>query len=331
MNTPDLSTTYLGLQLKNPIIVGSSSLTDSVEKIVKIEKMGAAAVVLKSLFEEEIIMEMEEQTHSMTNRHFVFPETMDDMETIETANILADYLELISASKKSVAIPVIASINCMSSQKWTYFAKEIEKAGADALELNLFFLPSDTRNGEKEIADATSEIIASVKQTIKIPVSLKISAYQSNLIRYTELIDQSGVAGIVLFNRSWLPDIDINQLVISSGFVLSSPSDLGNTLRWVSILSGRTTCDIAASTGIHDGAGVIKQILAGAQVCQVVSSLYLNDLFQLDKMINDLSKWMVSNEFRSLKEFRGRLSQSNSGNPAAWERVQFMKHFRNFV
>lgn len=331
MNTPDLSTSYLGLPLKNPIIIGSSGLTDSVEKIVKLEKMGAAAVVLKSLFEEEIIMEMEEQTHAMTNRHFIFPETMDYMESIDTVNILADYLELISASKKAVEIPVIASINCVSSQKWIYFAKEIEKAGADALELNLFFLPSDSRRGEKEIAEATSEIIANVKQTIKIPISLKISGYQSNLIAYTQNIAEAGVEGIVLFNRSWLPDIDINQLVISSGFVLSSPSDLGNTLRWVSILSGRLDCNIAASTGIHDGAGVIKQLLAGARVCQVVSSLYINDLIQIEKMISALSKWMITNEFERIDEFRGRLSQVNSGNPAAWERVQFMKHFRNFV
>lgn len=253
------------------------------------------------------------------------------METTDTVNILADYLELIAASKRSVQIPIIASINCVSSQKWTFFAREIEKAGADALELNLFFLPSDSQRGEKEIADATFEIISKVKRTVKIPVALKISAFQSNLIRYSEYIDQAGVEGIVLFNRSWLPDIDIHQLVISSGFVLSSPSDLGNTLRWVSMLSGRLNCDVAASTGVHDGAGLIKQLLAGAQVCQVVSTLYLHDLAQIGKMTEDLSAWMVANEFESIGEFRGRLKQSNSGNPAAWERVQFMKHFRNFV
>jgi len=246
-------------------------------------------------------------------------------------NILADYLELIRASKNAVGIPVIASVNCVSSQKWTYFAREIEKAGADALELNLFFLPSDSKRGEKEIADITFEIISKVKRTIKIPVTLKISAFQSNLIRYCEYIDQAGVEGVVLFNRSWLPDIDINHLVLSSGFVLSSPSDLGNTLRWISMLSGRLNCDIAASTGVHDGAGLIKQLLAGATVCQIVSTLYINDLVQIEKMTDELSKWMISHEFESINEFRGRLSQSNSGNPAAWERVQFMKHFRNFI
>ncbi len=328
---PDLSTSYLGLHLKNPIIVGSSGLTDSVEKIKNLEDMGAAAVVLKSLFEEEIIIEMEETIYTMTNRHFVFPETMDYMETVVKEDMLLNYLELISEAKKVVEIPVIASINCVSSQKWTYFAKEIEKAGADALELNLFFLPSDSHRGEKEIMEATLDIISKVKGIIRIPVALKISAFQSNLIRYVEHIDQSGVEGIVLFNRSWLPDIDINHLVISSGFVLSSPADLGNTLRWVSLVSGRVNCDIVASTGIHDGAGLIKQLLAGAHACQVVSTLYINETSNIRKMTDDLSNWMEVHEFDSIDEFRGRFSQVNSGNPAAWERVQFMKHFRNLV
>ena len=327
----DLSTTYLGFQLKNPIIVGSSGLTDSVEKIIHLEAMGAGAVVLKSLFEEEIIMEMEETIYAMTNRNFVFPETMDYMETIVKDDILLNYLELIADAKKAVEIPVIASINCVSSQKWTYFAKEIEKAGADALELNLFFLPTDTQRGEKEIMQATFDIISKVKGSIRIPVALKISTFQSNLLRYVEHIDQAGVEGIVLFNRSWLPDIDINHLVVSSGFVLSSPSDIGNTLRWVSLVSGRVNCDIVASTGVHDGAGLIKQLLVGANACQIVSTLYINDLSHIRKMTDDLSKWMEDHEFESISAFKGRLSQANSGNPAAWERVQFMKHFRNFI
>jgi len=327
----DLSTNYLGLLLKNPIIVGSCGLTDSVGKIINLEAMGAGAVVLKSLFEEEIIYEMEETIHTMTNRHFVFPETMDYLETVFKEDILTNYIELISDAKKAVSIPVIASINCVSSQKWTYIAEEIEKAGADALELNLFFLPSDIQRGEKEITEITLEIISKVKRSVRIPVALKIGAFQSNMIRYAELIDQAGIEGIVMFNRSWLPDIDINHLVASSGFVLSSPSDLGNTLRWVSIMSGRVNCDIAASTGVHDANGLIKILLAGAHACQVVSTLYINDISHIGIMIEELSKWMFLHEFKSIGEFRGRLCQANSGNPAAWERVQFMKHFRNFI
>lgn len=327
----DLSISYLGLQLKNPIIVGSSGLTDSVEKIKNLEAMGAGAVVLKSLFEEEIIMEMEEAIYTMTNRHFVFPETMDYMETVVKDDILANYLKLIASAKESVKIPVIASINCVSPQKWTSFAKEIEKAGADALELNLFFLPSDNQRGEQELMDTTLEIISKVKENINIPIALKISPYQTNIIKLVESVDNKGVAGVVLFNRSWMPDIDIHNFVISSGPVLSSPSDLGNTLRWVSILSGRVVCDVAASTGVHDGAGLIKQLLAGAQAVQIVSTLYINDLTKIRKMTDELAQWMDKNGFGSIGEFRGRVSRANAGNPAAWERVQFMKHFRNFI
>lgn len=327
----DLTTNYLGLKLKNPIVIGSSGLTDTVDKIIRLEEMGAGAVVLKSLFEEEIVLEMEETIYKMTNRHFVFPETMDYTETVMQEDLKTNYLELISEAKNAVSIPIIASINCISSENWFRFAKEIEKAGADAIELNLSFLPSDTKRGEKELMDLTFEIISKVKGSVRIPVALKISPYQLNLIRYAELVDQAGVEAIVLFNRTWMPDIDIDKMVLSSGFVLSSPSDLGNTLRWVSLLSGRLNCDLAASSGVHDGAGLIKQLLAGSQVVQVVSALYIHDLIQIRKMSDELSHWMDRHEFREIDDFRGRLSHEKSGNPAAWERVQFMKHFHNFI
>lgn len=327
----DLSVNWLGLRLKNPIVVASCGLTDSVKKIEYLESKGAAAVVLKSLFEEEIIIEMEEANHSMTNRHFVFPETFDYMDSIAKRNLLQDYLKLIRDAKSEVKIPIIASINCVSSQKWMYFAKEIEDAGADALELNLFFLPSDKKRGEREIVDITNEVIAKVKTRVSLPLSLKISAYQSNLMNYIENIDKKGVEGIVLFNRSWSPDIDIHNFVVTSGYVLSSSANMGNTLRWVSMVSNRVNCDIAASTGIHDGEGLIKQLLAGATVVQVASTLYINGPSYLTEMLNVLREWMLDNEFNSLDDFRGRMSQSNAGNPASWERVQFMKHFRNFL
>jgi dihydroorotate dehydrogenase (fumarate) len=327
----DLSVNYLGLQLKNPIVIASCGLTDSVKKIEYLESKGAGAVVLKSLFEEEIIIEMKEANHSMTNRQFVFPETLDYMDSVGKKDLLTNYLDLIREAKSAVTIPVIASINCVSSQKWIYFAKEIENAGADALELNLFFLPSDKKRGEKEIEEITNEVILKVRSRISIPLSLKISAYQSNLMNYIEGIDKKGINGIVLFNRSWSPDIDIHNFVITSGYVLSTPSNMGNTLRWVSMTSSRINCDIAASTGIHDGEGVIKQLLAGATVVQVASALYINGPSYLTEMLDFLSNWMVESEFSSLDDFRGRMSQANSGNPAPWERVQFMKHFRNFM
>jgi dihydroorotate dehydrogenase (fumarate) len=327
----DLSVNYLGLRLKNPIVIASCGLTDSVKKIEYLESKGAAAVVLKSLFEEEIIIEMEETGHSMTNRHFVFPETLDYMDSIGKKDMLQNYLDLVREAKSAVQIPIIASINCVSSQKWIYFAREIEDAGADALELNLFFLPSDKTRGEKEMAEITNEIITKVKSRVTIPLSLKISPYQSNLVNYIENIDKMEIDGIVLFNRSWSPDIDIHNFVITSGYVLSTPSNMGNTLRWVSMTSGRVKCDIAATTGVHDGEGVIKQLLAGAKVVQLASTLYINGPSYLSEIVGFLINWMTDNEFESLDGFRGKMSQANAGNPASWERVQFMKHFRNFM
>ena len=327
----DLSLNYLGLRLKNPILIASCGLTDSVKKIEYLESKGAAAVVLKSLFEEEIIIEMEEAGHSMTNRHFVFPETLDYMDSVGKKDMLQNYLDLIREAKSAVQIPIIASINCVSSQKWIYFAKEIEDAGADALELNLFFLPSDKSRGEKEMAEITNEIITKVKSRITIPLSLKISPYQSNLMNYIENIDKRGINGITLFNRSWSPDIDIHNFVITSGYVLSTPSNMGNTLRWVSMTSSKVKCDIAATTGVHDGEGVIKQLLAGAKVVQLASTLYINGPSYLTEIVGFLINWMTDNEFESPDDFRGRMSQANAGNPASWERVQFMKHFRNFM
>lgn len=327
----DLSVNYLGLRLKNPIVVASCGLTDTVKKIEYLESKGAAAVVLKSLFEEEIIIEMEEANHSMTNRQFVFPETLDYMDSVGKKDLLRNYLDFIRETKSAVQIPVIASINCVSSQKWIYFAKEIEEAGADALELNLFFLPSDKNRGEKEITEITNEIITKVKGRVSLPLSLKISPYQSNLMNYIESIDKKDVKGIVLFNRSWSPDIDIHKFVITSGYLLTTSSNMRNALRWVSLVSNRINCDIAASTGIHDGEGMIKQLLAGATVVQIASTLYINGPSYLNEMLEVLSNWMMDNEFNSLDDFRGRMSQANSGNPASWERVQFMKHFRNFI
>jgi dihydroorotate dehydrogenase (fumarate) len=327
----DLSVNYLGLRLNNPIVVASCGLTDSVKKIEYLETKGAGAVVLKSLFEEEIIIEMEEANHSMTGRQFVFPETLDYMDSVGKKDLLSHYLDLIADAKKAVRIPVIASINCVSSQKWIYFAKEIENAGADALELNLFFLPSDKKRGEKEIEEITNELITKVRSKVSIPLALKISAYQSNLMNYIEGIDKKGVNGIVLFNRSWSPDIDINNFVVTSGYVLSTPSNMGNTLRWVSMASSRVKCDIAATTGVHDGEAVVKQLLAGATVVQIASTLYINGPSYVTDMLDFLTNWMMENEFRSLDDFRGRMSQANTGNPAPWERVQFMKHFRNFM
>ncbi|MFC2114777.1 dihydroorotate dehydrogenase-like protein, partial [Bacteroidota bacterium] len=317
-------------ELKSPLVVGSSGLTDSVEKIVELEKFGAGAVVLKSLFEEEIIYEMEEGAHQMTGRFFMYPETYDYMDEFPEEDSIRKYLRLISESKAAVSIPIIASINCVSAQKWTYFASEIEKAGADAIELNAFILPSDLNRTGEENERVYFEIIEEIKKHTSLPISLKISYYFSNLAQMIQNLSDSGIQGLTLFNRFYSPDFDLENLNVVSSFVLSNPNDLPISLRWIGIVSERVNCDLAASTGVHDGKAMIKQLLAGANAVHVVSALYKNGPAYIEVMLEELQEFMREQEFSTIDEFRGKLSQSRAVDPAAYERVQFMKHFRSF-
>jgi len=327
----ELTTNFLGLTLRNPLIVGSSGLTDSVEKIKEIEKAGAGAVVLKSLFEEEIISEMEEAMHRMTSRAFIYPETFDYMDEEDEEDSVRKYLNLIRDAKKSVHIPVIASINCVTSQKWTYFAKEIEAAGADALELNLFILPTDFSRSAEENERLHFEVIEQVLKVVKIPIALKISYYSSNLGQFIQKLSTTGIKGLTLFNRFYSPDFNLETYQVISTNVLSKPTDLSISLRWIAVMAERVRCDLAASTGVRDGEALIKQILAGANAVQVVSALYQHGVGHIHQILEDVKKWMDHEGYKNVSDFRGKLSQARSSNPAAYERVQFMKNFRNFI
>jgi len=328
----NLSTDYLGLTLKNPIIAASSGLTDTVEKIVDLEKHGAAAVILKSLFEEEIIAEMDAKMKQMASTGFIYPETLDYYDNInnDDEEETLQYIKLIKDAKAVVKIPVIASINCVSSKNWTYFPRQLEEAGADALELNLFILPTDFSRGNNDNEKVYFEIISEVLKQIKIPVSIKISFYFSNLGNMVQRLSETGIKGLVLFNRFFSPDIDIDALEVTSGYVLSSPAELALSLRWVAIMSDRVKCDIAASTGVHTGKDMIKQLLAGAKAVQVASTLYKNSSDQIETMLTELKDWMEHKKFKSISEFRGKLAQKNIKNPAAYERIQFMKYYRGY-
>lgn len=329
----NLTTKYLGLTLKNPIIAGSSGLTDTVEKLIDLEKQGAGAIVLKSLFEEEIIAEMDTKLKKMASTGFIYPETLDyyeDMQNDEDEESTLQYLKLIKDAKAVVKIPIIGSINCVSSKNWTYFPKQIEEAGADALELNLFILPSDLTRGNADNEKVYFDIISEVLKQVKIPVSIKISYYFSNLGNMVQRLSETGIKGIVMFNRFYSPDIDIDTMEVTSGFVLSSSAELALSLRWVAILSDRVKCDIAASTGVHTGKDMIKQLLAGASAVQVASTLYRNTNGQIETMLGELKEWMKKQEFKSVNDFRGKLAQKNIKNPAAYERIQFMKNFRGY-
>jgi dihydroorotate dehydrogenase (fumarate) len=327
----DLSTVFAGLHLKNPIIIGSSGLSDSIENIKALERSGAAAIVLKSLFEEEILKELNASMQKMSSDGFLYPETVDFYEHMESPKEPTEtYLEQIREAKKSISIPVIASINCITASQWTYFPNKIQQAGADAIELNIFVLPSDFNRKAEENEKVYFDIIQEVKKQVSIPIIVKLSYYFSNLASFLQKISHSGIDGLVLFNRFYNPDIDIESLEFTSGPVISNPADIYLSLRWVGILSGRLGCSLGASTGIHDGTSLIKMILTGANAVEVASTVYINGYDQVQIMLDELEDWMIQKKMANIENFRGMLSQSKTINPAAYERVQFMKYFRGF-
>lgn len=322
----DLSTTYLGLPLKNPVIVGSSGLTDAPGKIKEWEENGAGAVVLKSLFEEEIIFEYEEVLKEVQNTGYNM-EQFDYYDFVLKKKKLDAYLALIKEAKKAVSIPVIASVNCVYSHEWTAFADKIQGAGADAIELNMFFLPSDMNRTSREMEERYLEVINALTARVSIPVAVKISYHFSSLGQMIKRISDTGVSGMVLFNRFFNPDIDIEKQEIKPSFVFSAPSDIAMSLRWIALMYQRVNCDLAASTGVHDGDAVIKQILAGARAVQVVSALYKNRTGTIPAMLDRLTGWMGDKGYGSLSDFRGKLSHVKAEDPAVLERVQFMKYY----
>jgi len=316
----------MGLKLKNPLIVGSSGLTNSVENIIEIEKNGAAAVVLKSLFEEQInfaIRNTIEQDESLN----LYPEADDYIRNYTRQNDVSKYLKLITDAKAAVNIPVIASINCISGDEWVSFAKSIEDAGADALELNVFVMPSDPNKSSSENEAVYFEVIDQVLSKVTIPVALKISYYFSSLAKMATTLSWKGIKGLVLFNRFFSPDIDIENFEIKTSNVFSTPAELAISLRWIAMLSSHVKCDLAASTGVHDGKAVIKQLLAGAKAVQIASVLYKKGFREISSMLEELENWMERKYFTTIDEFAGKMSVEKTQNPAAYERVQFMKHF----
>lgn len=325
----NLETTYLGLNLKNPVIVGSSGLTNSVEKIVKLRDAGVGAVVLKSLFEEQINHDVNRMLY--TGQGLDYPEAMDYITSYSRNNSVSEYIQLIKDAKAAVDIPVIASINCFSADEWIDFARQIENAGADAIELNLFVVNTDKNSDPSEYEELYLQIAKSVSEVVTIPVSMKLGLYFSNLVAVVNKLSVSGAKGVVLFNRFYEPDIDINNLTLTSAEVFSSPADIRRSLRWVAIVSDKIkNVDVAASTGVHDGDAVIKQLLAGAKAVQVCSAVYKNGPEIVTRMLNKLEMWMDEKGFKSVDDFRGAMSYRKIQNPALYERAQFMRYFSKF-
>lgn len=321
----NLNTTYAGLKLRNPFIISSSGLTSSLERIRKLDSLGAGAIVLKSLFEEQILHEAGTMAESSD-----YPEAMDYLNRYTRENSVAEYLNLIRDSKKAVQIPVIASINCVSSGEWVDFARRIEEAGADALELNVFFLPVDKNKAGSEYEKIYFELLEKLKGSLGIPLIIKLG---SNFTNPTNIVNQlyfRKADAVVLFNRFYSPDIYLDEMSMGSSDVFSSPSDIRTTLRWIGIISSIIPeIDLAASTGVHSGEGAVKMILAGATAVQLCSVLYKNGLEFLSDIIDKLESWMLNNDYKSLEEFRGKMNYSNFENPQVYERAQFMRYFSN--
>jgi dihydroorotate dehydrogenase (fumarate) len=324
----DLSTEYLGLKLKNPVVAASCGLTGTLDGIKTLDNSGVAAIVLKSIFEEEILLETNRKLAEAEQHPLIYSglsETLDYIDLHVREDSLTRYLELVSGAKSAVKVPIIASINCVSNEDWMHFAKKIEEAGADALELNLFLHPADFQN--KEFEKAYFRIIEKVLEQVSLPVSIKISKYFTRLGLSVKALSESGVAGMVLFNRFFTPDIDIDDIALTGGSMFSTPEEQAETLRWIAIMSNKVTCDLAASTGIHSGKDVVKMLLAGATVTQVASTLYKNGPDQVSRMLSNLQEWMTEKGFESIGQFRGMVSRAYEANPATFDRMQFMKQF----
>jgi dihydroorotate dehydrogenase (fumarate) len=315
------------MELTSPIIAGSSNFTSNVDSIIEAEAAGAGAVVLKSLFEEQIVS----LAASLSTKES-YPEAEDYLQYYTRSNSIEDYLNLISDARKKVKIPVIASINCFSTKGWIDFAVDIEKAGANAIEVNIFFMPVDMHQTAARAEELYFSIIDKIKKKVSIPVSVKIGMRFSNLLNFAWQVHNHGASGLVLFNRFYEPDIDINNLSVVPAPVLSNPVEQRYVLRWVGMVSAlNLEMDISASTGVHNGEDVIKYILAGAKTVQVCSALYKRGFTVITEINNTLRKWMNDKEFTRISDFRGKLNYRNLDNPALFERSQFMKHYSSYI
>lgn len=323
----NLETKYLGLNLKNPLVAASSGLTGSIDKIKELAEAGIGAVVLKSIFEEQInneVSRMLKKDAQNTN----YPKTTNYITSYLHNNTVHKHINLIKKTKHSVDIPVIASVNCVSGDEWTTFAKNFQDAGADALELNIFYVPTDRNERPGLVEQLYLDVLGKVKKEVSIPVSVKFGVHHSNIIGMADKLKGNGAAGIVMFNRFYEPDINLDTLELISSEIFSTPTDIRRILRWVGMVASAVpNLEIAASTGIHDGSAVAKQLLAGAQVAQLCSTLYLHGAAVIPQMITDLHAFMKKWNFKRIDDFRGRLSYKNIPDPMLYERSQFMKYF----
>jgi len=327
----DLSTHYLGLKLKNPLVPSASPLSHSVDSMKRLEEAGAAAIVMYSLFEEQIAHEAAELNHYLSYGTESFAEALTYFPESQEYNIgPEEYVELVRKAKESLSIPVIGSLNGISSGGWISYAKKIEEAGADALELNVYYIPTDPKLTSQDVEDRYLEVLHAVKRTVKIPVAMKLSPFFSSFANMAHRLDTAGVDGLVLFNRFYQPDIDLETLEVRPNVILSSPQSLRLPLRWIAILHGRIKASLAATSGIHNVQDVIKMLMAGADVTMMCSALLRNGPQHLAHVLSDLNQWMLEHEYVSVSQMKGSMSQKSVADPAAFERANYMKALNTY-
>lgn len=322
----DLSTRYLGLELKNPLVASASPLSKKLDGIRRLEDAGVSAVVMYSLFEEQIVHESLALDHYLTRGSDSFAEALTYFPDLGRYNVGPEgYLELIRKAKESVGIPIIGSLNGVSSGGWIEYARLIQEAGADALELNLYYLPTDPALTAAELEANYVGLVADIHKQIRIPLAVKLSPFFTALPHFAQQMVQVGAKGLVLFNRFYQPDFDIETLEVVPSLVLSTSEELRLPLRWIAILYGRVAADMALSSGVHTGQDVIKALMAGAKVAMTTSALLKHGLKRAGEILQEMQAWMETFEYQSVQQMIGSMSQQAVAEPAAFERANYMK------
>ena len=327
----DLSTTYLGLKLRTPLVVSASPLSEEIDSIKQLEESGASAVVLYSLFEEQLRHESAELAENLEHGTFSTPEALTYFPEPEEFRLgPEEYLKHIARAKSAVDIPIIASLNGSSKGGWTSYAKAIQQAGADALELNIYSIPTDMDLSAAEVEQNYLDILKSVRSAIHIPLAVKLSPFFTNFANMAKRLDLAGANGLVLFNRFYQPDIDLESLEVRPNVLLSTPMAMRVPLRWIALLYGKLRASLAATSGIHRASDVLKMLMAGADVTMLCSALIRHGPRQVMVIERDLVAWMQEHEYVSVGQLKGSMSQKNCAEPSSFERAQYMRAISQF-
>jgi dihydroorotate dehydrogenase (fumarate) len=327
----DLSTTYMGLKLKNPIVPSASPLSAKLDSIKRLEDAGAAAVTLHSLFEEQIEFEAESLAHFLEHGTYSFAEALTYFPPHdEYRREPKDYVDLIRQAKQAVDIPVIASLNGVSPGGWVSYAKQFQDAGADAVELNVYFIPTNPHLMSYDVEDLYVKLLKNVKQHITIPVAMKLSPYFSAMPHVASMLDSEGADALVLFNRFYQPDIDIERLEVTPNLQLSTPIEMRLPMRWIAILYGRVNCSLALTSGIHSTEDVIKAVMVGADVANVCSVLLKQGIDKITDLVQGVATWLEEHEYESIEQMKGSMSHKSCPEPAAFERANYMKVLNSY-